>query len=49
MGNGGCLCCDFLERSDLSFIGSGEVAEQLAVEVEQSSYSRSTEQYVSDS
>jgi hypothetical protein len=23
MGSGGCLCCDSLEGSDFSFIGSG--------------------------
>jgi hypothetical protein len=23
IGSGGCLCCDSLERSDISFIGSG--------------------------
>jgi hypothetical protein len=25
MGSGGCLCCVFLERSDISLIGSGVV------------------------
>jgi hypothetical protein len=48
MGSGGCLCCDSLERSDFSFIGSG-VVEQAVAEVEQPSYSKPTEQNVSDS
>jgi hypothetical protein len=48
IGSGGCLCCDSLERSDFSFIGSG-VVEQAVVETDQSSYSKSTEQNVSDS
>jgi hypothetical protein len=43
------LCCVSLERSDLSFIGSGKVAKQVAVEAEQSSHSNPTEQNVSDS
>jgi hypothetical protein len=48
IGSGGCLCCDSQERSDLSFMGSG-VVEQAVAETDQSSYSKSTEQNVSDS
>jgi hypothetical protein len=33
MGSGGCLCCDSLERSNLSYIGLGG-GEQVAVEAE---------------
>jgi hypothetical protein len=41
IGSGGCLCCDSLERSDLSFIGSGKESKRRVGKVNRTGSSRS--------